>query len=91
VVNIDQTLQVSQRWFSTILQYPSLYLLLVIAPVVNMFLMDILPVHILLVDMLPSTTNTHKDMCDLGIREQVIRFLSRRDLDLQLMGMQGMS
>jgi hypothetical protein len=63
----------------------------VIAPVVDMFLMDILPVHILLVDMVASMTNTHKDMYDLEILEQVIRFLSRRDLDLQWMGMLGMS
>ena len=56
--------------------------------------MDILPVHILLVDMLPvvaSMANTHKDTYDLGILEQVIRFLSHRDPDLQLMGMRGMS
>jgi hypothetical protein len=58
-----------------------------------MFPMDILPVHILLVDMLPvvaSMTNTHKDMCNLEIRE-VISFRSHSDLDLQLMGMRGMN
>jgi hypothetical protein len=55
----------------------------------------ILPVVVILpVDMLPvvaSTTGAHKDMYDLEILEQVIRFLSRRDLDLQWMGMRGMS
>jgi hypothetical protein len=53
-----------------------------------------LPVDILPVDMRPvaiSTTNTNKDMCDLGILEQVIPFRSHLDLDLQLMGMRGMS
>jgi hypothetical protein len=34
-----------------------------------------------------STTNTHKDIYDLRILEQVTRFPSRPDLGLLLMGM----